>query len=233
MKDDHDTVVNDSDPSSVYGELTFQQGIEIFKEQVPMGELTYRRIRWGKDLEIWITENRDYRSVNKMKDSPSKTILGAEQKAWLKKTIVESDASFKFIVTPGPIVGPDKAKKNDNHSNPGFFHEGEELRKFVPPRKISTLFAEITYWQYASIHPEYGIREFGCGPINGEHLFGGAPKMNPKWHEFLNNRGGFLHVKISRENDLPKAILSWYDAELIDSKTEFQKINSQIIIDLK
>ena len=181
MKDDHDTVDNDSDPNSVYGELTFKQGIEIFKEQVPMGELSYRRIRWGKDLEVWLTENRDYRSINKMKDGPKKTILGEKQKAWLKKTISESDATFKFIVTPGPIVGPDKKGKNDNHSNKGFFHEGEELRKFIASQKNLYVICGDRHWQYASIHPEYKIREFGCGPINGEHLFGGAPKMDPKW----------------------------------------------------
>ena len=78
-----------------------------------------------------------------MKDGPNKTILGTKQKAKLKKTIAESDASFKFIVTPGPIVGPDKPKKKDNHSNPGFFHEGEELRKFIASQRTSMLFAEI------------------------------------------------------------------------------------------
>jgi len=233
MKDDHDTVDNDSDPSSIYGELTFPQGIEIFKEQVPMGELTYRRIRWGKDVELWLTENRDYRSVNKMKDGPSKTILGEKQKSWLKKTIAESDATFKFIVTPGPIVGPDKKGKNDNHSNNGFFHEGEELRKFIASQKNLYVICGDRHWQYASIHPEHKIREFGCGPINGEHLFGGAPKMDPKWHEFLNNRGGFLQVKVSRTSGVPKATLSWYDAEKTDQKTGLQQINNQIILEHK
>ncbi|WDE96298.1 alkaline phosphatase D family protein [Lentisphaera profundi] len=228
MKDDHDTVANDSDPNTVYGNLTFTQGIEIFKEQVPVDEHTYRRVRWGKDIEIWITENRDYRSINKMPDGPSKTILGEKQKSWLKKTIAESDASFKFIVTPGPIIGPDKKGKNDNHANPGFFHEGEELRKFIASQKNLYVICGDRHWQYASTHPKYKIREFGCGPINGQHMFGGHPKMDPEWHEFLNARGGFLSVKVERKNNTPQAILSWYDAELKDDKSGKQKINNQI-----
>ena len=114
-----------------------------------------------------------------------------------------------------------------------FFHEGEELRKFIASQKNLYVICGDRHWQYASIHPEHGIREFGCGPINGEHLFGGAPKMDPKWHEFLNNRGGFLHVKVSRETGSPKAVLSWYDAERTDKKTGFQKINNQVILELK
>ena len=233
MKDDHDTVTNDSDPDSVHGELTFHQGIEIFTEQVPMGDLTYRRIRWGKDLELWLTENRDYRSINKMKDGPNKTILGEKQKKWLKDTIAASDASFKFIVTPGPIIGPDKPGKNDNHANPGFFHEGEELRQFIASQKNLYIICGDRHWQYASTHPKLGIREFGCGPINGQHMYGGAPKKNPEWHDFFNARGGFLTVKVERQNNIPKAILRWHDADEKDSKTGQQRINHQITLKLQ
>jgi alkaline phosphatase D len=233
MKDDHDTVSDDSDPNSVYGDLTFKQGIEIFTEQVPMGDLTYRRIRWGKDLELWLTENRDYRSVNKMKDGPNKTILGAKQKKWLKDTIAASDATFKFIVTPGPIIGPDKPGKNDNHANPGFFTEGEELRQFIASQKNLYIICGDRHWQYASKHPKLGIREFGCGPINGQHMYGGAPKKDPKLHEFFNARGGFLTVKVERENDIPHAILRWHDADEKNPKTGQQRINHQIILDVQ
>ena len=80
MKDDHDTLKNDCWPGQKYGELTFQNGLEIFRQQVPMGESTFRTYRWGKDLQIWLTENRDFRSPNRMPDGPNKTILGQETK---------------------------------------------------------------------------------------------------------------------------------------------------------
>ena len=96
-----------------------------------MGEKTYRTFRWGKDLQIWLSENRDFPSSNKMKDGPEKTIWGREQKAWFKKTVEASDATFKVLIMPGPIVGPDKKGKRDNHCNAGFKHEGDELRAFI------------------------------------------------------------------------------------------------------
>ena len=51
------------------------------------------------------TEGRDFRSPNKMADGPDKTIWGAEQKAWFKRTVKESDATWKVLdslkVEPG------------------------------------------------------------------------------------------------------------------------------------
>ena len=198
-----------------------------------MGDFSYRRIRWGKDLELWLTENRDYRSPNTMKDGPNKTILGEKQKKWLKETIAASDATFKFIVTPGPIIGPDKPGKNDNHANPGFFTEGEELRKFIASQKNLYIICGDRHWQYASTHPKYKIREFGCGPINGQHMYGGAPKPDPKWHKFFNARGGFLTVKVERKDNTPQALLRWHDADEKDPKTGQQRVNKQITLNLE
>lgn len=196
IKDDHDTVYNDAYPGMSYGDLTWEQGLAIFREQVPMGEKTYRTIRWGQDVQIWMTENRDFRSANTDPDGPEKTILGDEQKAWLKRTLKESDAKFKFIITPGPIVGPDKPGKNDNHSNDGFFHEGQELRDFIATQQNTYVITGDRHWQYHSVDPKTGVIELGCGPINDEHDYGGDPGYQPEWHRFFSEKGGFLGITV-------------------------------------
>jgi len=196
MKDDHDTVYNDAYPGITYGELTWDQGLALFREQVPMGEKTYRTIRWGRDVQIWMTENRDFRSANPDPDGPEKTILGAAQKAWLKRTIQESEAKFKFLITPGPIVGPDKPRKNDNHSNPGFAHEGQELRDFIATQPNTYVITGDRHWQYHSVDPLTGVIELGCGPINDEHDYGGDPGYQPEWHRFFSEKGGFLGITV-------------------------------------
>jgi alkaline phosphatase/alkaline phosphatase D len=53
-----------------------------------------------------MTEGRDYRSPN-MAAPEGKTMWGAEQVAWLKRTLLESDATFKILISPTPMVGPD------------------------------------------------------------------------------------------------------------------------------
>jgi alkaline phosphatase/alkaline phosphatase D len=131
LKDDHDHRQNDSDATGNY-QPSHQLGIDTFREQVPVVNpadpkaVTYRTHRIGHDLQLWFVEGRDYRSPNKMAGGPDKTLWGAEQKAWLMRTLTESDATFKILVSPTPMVGPDDGYKTDNHVNAdGFRHEGE------------------------------------------------------------------------------------------------------------
>lgn len=196
MKDDHDTLKNDCWPGQTYGDITWEEGLALFREQVPMGEKTYRTVRWGKDVQIWMTENRDFRSPNNIPDGPDKTILGEKQKAWLKRSLKESGATYKFIITPGPIVGPDKKGKNDNHSNPTFSHEGQELRDFLSELENTYVITGDRHWQYCSEDPKTGLVEMGCGPINDQHDYGGNPGYDEAMHRFFSGKGGFLGITV-------------------------------------
>jgi len=111
MKDDHDVLTNDAFPGMTYGTVSWERGLEIFdKEQLPSVDTTYKTIRWGKDLQIWITDGRNFRSKNSDPDGADKTIFGKEQKEWLFRTLRESDATFKVIMLANPILGPDRKK---------------------------------------------------------------------------------------------------------------------------
>lgn len=209
MKDDHDTLKNDCWPGQTYGDLTWEQGLALFREQVPIKEKTYRTIRWGKDVQIWMTENRDFRSANNIPDGPEKTILGETQKAWLKRTLKESNATYKFVITPGPIVGPDKGGKSDNHSNAAFAHEGQELRDFLSELENTYVITGDRHWQYCSEAPETGLVEMGCGPINDQHDYGGNPGYKPEMHRFFSGKGGFLGITV----DGDQARAEWFGAD--------------------
>ncbi|HTM56578.1 MAG TPA: alkaline phosphatase D family protein [Pirellulales bacterium] len=197
LKDDHDTLSNDSWPGMRAGELSFAQGQQIFHEQAPMGPDSYRTFRWGRDLQIWFSEGRDFRSPNKMPDGPAKTIWGAEQKAWFKRTVAESNATWKVLVSPTPLVGPDRPKKNDNHSNEGFAYEGREIRNWLKAHAADNFFVICgdRHWQYHSVHPETGTQEYSVGPASDSHA-GGAPGENKAIHRFHRVQGGFLSVEL-------------------------------------
>ena len=201
IKDDHDTWTNDSYPTmrSNMGTFSWDDGIRVFKEQVPMGEKTYRHVRWGKDLEIWFVEGRDFRSANPMPDGPEKTIWGAEQKKWFKETVQASDATFRVLISPTPIIGPDRGKKNDNHSNAGFTHEGDEIRAFLASQENMISICGDRHWQYHSIHPKTGVREYSCGPASDMHAGGWSQKdYREDFHRFLRVKGGYLSVTSER-----------------------------------
>jgi alkaline phosphatase D len=179
--------------------LTFEDGLRLFREQVPMGEKTYRTFRWGKGLQVWLVEGRDYRSPNTLKDGPDKTVWGAEQKKWLKDTLLASDAEWKVLISPTPLVGPDRPNKNDNHANAAFTHEGDEMRRWFQQHVPNNFFVICgdRHWQYHSVHPTTGVHEFCCGAASDPHA-GGSPGEDPKWHRFHRVKGGFLSVAVAR-----------------------------------
>ncbi|MBL7077899.1 MAG: sulfatase-like hydrolase/transferase [Kiritimatiellae bacterium] len=213
IKDDHDTLKNDCWPGQTYGDITWEDGLAIFREQVPMGTKTYRTIRWGRDLQIWLVEGRDFRSPNTMPDGPQKTIWGAEQKQWFFDTVRQSDVTFRIIISPTPIVGPDRGAKNDNHANRGFTHEGDELRSFIGKQKNMFVICGDRHWQYVSEDPKTGVREFSCGPTSDAHAGGFNEKGRSPMHRYLKVKGGFLSVLIERNNGHAQAVLTHHGVD--------------------
>jgi alkaline phosphatase D len=52
------------------------------------------------------------------------------------------------------------------------------------------------HWQYASIDPKTGLREFSCGPASNKHAGGYSEKFCSERHRFLCVKGGFLSVDV-------------------------------------
>ncbi len=205
IKDDHDVLRNDAFPGRHYGTVNYEEGLDIFdKEQFPIADKTYKTVRWGRDLQVWILDCRRYRSKNTDADGPEKTILGKEQKQWLFKTLKESDATFKIIVSPTPVLGPDRGEgKNDNHANKAFQYEGQQLRDYINQYKNVYIVNGDRHWQYVTHLPDTNLWEFGCGAGTDEHAGGWNHGKLPE-HRFLLVKGGYLRVSVYGDNDLPK-----------------------------
>ena len=214
QKDDHDLLKDDAGPSSSpFGDLSFEDGLSIWREQVPIIEKPYRTFRWGKDLQIWVVEVREYRSNNKALDGKGKTIWGKEQINWFKKTINSSDATFKILVSPTPVVGPDRSKgKFDNHSNTSFETEGRWLREYLAEHEVYVINGD-RHWQYVSVDPKTGLREFSQGPVSDYHAQGwNQDDVRPE-HTFLRVKGGFLAVKVYRHKEVAVIEFIHYDVD--------------------
>lgn len=205
-KDDHDVLKDDASPySKPFGEITFADGVRLFKTHTPVSAQPYRRFRWGKLVEIWLTEVREFRDDNQAPDGPEKSMLGQTQKAWLKRTLAASDAAWKILINPTPIVGPDRARyKNDNHANKAWQTEGDELRQWLTNNlgQDLVLVAGDRHWQYHSVDPATGLNEYGCGPASDAHA-GGSPGYDDEYHVFHREAGGFLSVGAAMEAGRP------------------------------
>jgi alkaline phosphatase D len=202
MKDDHDVLRDDAFPGMKYGTVSWEQGLEIFdKEQFPSNDLPYKTIRWGKDLQIWLMEGRNYRSKNTDPDGPGKTIWGRKQKEWLCRTLKESDATFKLLITPGPILGPDRDNKSDNYSNKVFKYEGDEIREYLKQFNNVFICNGDRHWQYVTNIPGTSLWEFSTGAGSDSHAEGWNQNDIRPEHRFLRVKGGYLRGSVFRADD--------------------------------
>lgn len=221
LKDDHDHRFDDSDQT---GEKlpSHELGRQVFREQVPIVALddditpTWRTVRVSKDLQIWMTEGRDHRSPNTTPDGPDKSLWGTEQRDWLKRTLLESDAAFKILISPTPMVGPDDLRKADNHTNPkGFRVEGEAFHAWLAEHKLNDhgffVICGDRHWQYHSVHPR-GTHEFAVGALIDANARLGRKPGDPqstdpeaKVKQLYSSEvpsGGFLEVRLETEPKL-------------------------------
>ncbi|TWU54325.1 PhoD-like phosphatase [Rubripirellula tenax] len=202
IKDDHDTLMDDCDPDDVYGTLTWDEGIAIFEEQFPRTR-PYKTVRWGKDLQVWMMEGRDFRDVHPEGPDQEPSIWGAQQKEWFFKSFAESDATFRVLISPTPVVGPDRKGKNDNHANKEFAFEGNQIREFLGSQENAFVICGDRHWQYHSVDPTTGATEFSCGPSSDKHASGYSEEFRNEYHKYLKILGGFLSVNVSRETGEP------------------------------
>ncbi|WP_417375658.1 alkaline phosphatase D family protein [Gimesia maris] len=226
--DDHDYRIDDGDNTGEH-HPTPAEGRAMMLEQLPVAPMldteakTYRTHRLNKDLQIWLPENRMYRSPNAMEDGPEKTIWGAEQKAWLKKTLKESNATFKLLVSPTPMIGPDDLRKTDNHCDiGGFRHERDEFFNWLKENGLDQqnffIVCGDRHWQYHAIDPS-GFEEFSSGALVDANSRLGRKAGDPKSTDpeglikqpYLQEprSGGFLLVKVTPSNKKDPATLSF------------------------
>jgi len=203
MKDDHDALTNDAFPGMRYGTVPWERGLEIFdKEQFPYNAKPYKTIRWGKDLQIWLVEGRNFRSRNTDPDGPGKTIWGQAQKEWVFSTLKESDATFKLLITPDPILGPDRLNKSDNYANSVFKYEGDEIRNFLKQFDNVYICNGDRHWQYVTNIPGTSLWEFSCGAGSDSHAEGWPPGDIRPEHRFLRVKGGYLRGSVRRSDNI-------------------------------
>ncbi len=230
--DDHDYRYNDCDntgdklPTPEMGARNFREQLPVVDPQDPAA-LTYATFRVSRDLQIWLVEGRLYRSPNRMPDGPEKTIWGETQKRWLRETLLASDATFKILISPTPLVGPDGKGKRDSHCNTGGFrHEGQEFFNWLGQNgfldKNFFILCGDRHWQYHA-RDGSGFEEFSSGAlVDANSRFGvraGTPNStDPEGRiEQLYCKldgepsGGFLTVTVTPTGATARARVNFYD----------------------
>jgi alkaline phosphatase D len=144
----------------------------------------YRKFRYGKNVEFFILDTRQYRDKNSQKDNPNqpKTMLGREQVDWLKRSLKNSDAVWKIIISSVPMSVPTgifpKEFGRDGWANydteTGYEIELLEILNFIRKIKIKKSiwlssdahFAEVFQYKPFKNAPEFIVYEVVTGPLN-------------------------------------------------------------------
>jgi len=194
--DDHE-VVNDfgplhdtrSTPPYTPGEHLLPIGLKAFLDYNPIAvsaetpKRLYRTIRWGKHVELFVLDTRQYRDANFALDNAKapKTMLGREQMTWLKEKLAASDATWKIIVSSVPLsipTGFPPEGGRDGWANfdqtTGFEYELLDILRFMQQKGIKN-----NVWLTTDVHfsegfrytpfadaPDFKVYEFVSGPLN-------------------------------------------------------------------
>ncbi len=123
----------------------------------------YRSFRWGKAVELFILDTRQYRDISQG------TILGSKQKQWFLQALSSSSAWFKFVATSVPFSGRNPDKWG------GFPAERDEVLRFIEDNQIKGvvfLTADVHFAAVRRVKRRSRLKEFIVGPL--------ATKINKK-----------------------------------------------------
>ncbi|HUR66961.1 MAG TPA: alkaline phosphatase D family protein [Chitinophagaceae bacterium] len=186
--DDHDYGPNDIGKNYILKEASRKVFNSYFcnASAGEKGEGIYTMQSWG-DADIFMTDDRWWRSADKMKDSingfpnPEKEMLGRQQMEWLKNSLLYSSAVFKIIVVGSQVLNP--VSPFDCWWN--YPAEYNEMMDFLKENKITGVVfltgdrhhSEIIKVDRPGTYPLYDIT---VSPLtSGTHSFGGPEKNNP------------------------------------------------------
>jgi alkaline phosphatase D len=168
--DDHE-VENDFDSA----DALMPMGLRAFLEYSPIAarpgnsRRLYRSFTFGRNLQVFVLDLRQYRDLNAAVDSAEKpkTMLGREQRDWLLRELQRSRATWKIIISSVslsiPTVGPNEARPDgwaNGATDKGFERELVALVQRLHASRVRNL-----VWLATDVHFATGFRE---RPISGD-----------------------------------------------------------------
>jgi len=208
--DDHEVRNDFSGPHDSLMPVGRQALIDYWPIATPTDEPTrlYRRFRWGRLLELFVLDTRQYRSRNTDTDGPAKTMLGAAQKRWLLDVVSGSTALWKVVVTSVSLsipTGRPDARDSWTGGSPfglpqdgaGFVVERDAILAELGRRHVKNLVFVTADVHHAEIirhepAPSWVFHELVAGPLSATT---GRPRpldasLNPR---SLFGRGGVFN----------------------------------------
>ena len=166
-------------------------------------ERIYRSFRWGKALELFVLDVRQYRDLNRG------TMLGKAQKEWLLSGISSSTATFKFVATTVPMAGGGSDRWD------GFPKEREEILRYINSRKLRGvvfLSGDMHYAAITKIPRGGGLKDITAGPLAAplNRVTDGTAR---RYEYYLAENFNFAKITVDPVKDRNKALVEFIDQD--------------------
>ena len=132
------------------------------------------------DVEVLLIDDRFWRDPNDAPDSPAKTMLGSEQKAWLKERLAESDARVKVVAVGVQVL----ADYHEWESYAKYAHERDELLRWLRDERVEGVVfvsgdRHLSELQRADREGLYPLWELTASPVANRPFVTGLEIPNP------------------------------------------------------
>lgn len=166
-------------------------------------ERIYRSFRWGKALELFLLDIRQYR------DRKHGTMLGKAQKEWLFEGMERSESIFKFVATSVPMAGGGSDRWD------GYPSERAEILRYIREKKITGvvfLSADLHCASVTRIPKSNGLKDITAGPLAAplNRITNGAAS---RYEFFLAENFNFAKITVDPKVEPTHASVEFIDQD--------------------
>jgi hypothetical protein len=185
QRDDHDYGIQDANSTNV-GDCPW--GLAPW--EALMGGSDYYRFPAGA-AEVWVLDQRRFKSDPDLPDTIEKTLLGQRQRQWLLRTLERSQARFKLICSPCTVFMGSNA--SDGNWGVEFTAERDLLVEHIRERVGGTTLFLTGDVHLTGVYDAGGLFEARAAPV-------GIPKPNditlvdPTAAQKLRRRPGVVYA---------------------------------------
>lgn len=203
MWDDHevDSDFTSSHPLMSIGRQAFFDYWPI-RRQAQEPTRLYRTFRWGKAVELFLLDTRQYRNP------ADNTMLGESQKQWLLTRLAASSARFKFIISSVPFSDPRDDKWGE------YPEERDEILRFLAKHGITGVLFLAGDVHHAAVSRMPALtdrKEFIFGPLAAPMNYK-ISSREPRFEYFNDASRNFGKITVHPDELKPSVQVEWFDA---------------------
>lgn len=157
-RDDHDYGVQDAHSKNLK-----PFGLAPWERLMDSGD--YHRFGGGH-VEVWVLDQRRFKTPPGAPDTQAKTLLGLEQRAWLLDTLAASRAPFKVICSPCTLSPAQRENARDGNWSSGFTAERDLLLRHIATRVTGTTIFVTGDTHYTMVFDRDGLFEARPCPLD-------------------------------------------------------------------